>query len=90
LSVLEMTRLLQRACDRQDLEPNILNQAVGEIAEQELDCTRAESMLDWRAQHEAVPALHETVQWYRRYLNCDERQDARQTSRSTARARASA
>jgi CDP-glucose 4,6-dehydratase len=69
LSVLEMTRLLQRACDRQDLEPVIQRNATGEIAEQELDCTRARQVLGWRAQAEIVSALHETVQWYRRYFD---------------------
>jgi CDP-glucose 4,6-dehydratase len=68
LSVLEMTRLLQRACDRQDLEPTILNQAAGEIAEQELDCTRARSVLGWKPKREIVTALHETVGWYREHL----------------------
>ena len=68
LSVLEVTRLLQRACDRQDLEPVILNEARGEIAEQELDCTRAATVLKWKPQREVVTALHDTVQWYRAYL----------------------
>jgi CDP-glucose 4,6-dehydratase len=68
LSVLEMTRLLQRACDRPDLEPVILNEARGEIAEQELDCTRARSILKWKPEREVVAALSETVEWYREYL----------------------
>ena len=50
LSVLEMTRLLQRACGMQNIEPTILGRAAGEIAEQELDCTRAREMLGWQPQ----------------------------------------
>lgn len=89
LSVLEMTRLLQRACDRQDLEPIIQNNAAGEIAEQELDCTRARTLLGWKPEHELIAALHETVQWYRRYLQPDEAAIAR-VPHSRAKARASA
>lgn len=86
LSVMEMTRLIQRACGRQDLEPVILNQAQGEIAEQELDCARSRSVLGWQPRHEVVAALHETAQWYRRHLG---RQHLTDRSRAMAK-RASA
>ncbi len=68
LSVMEMTALIQRACNRQDLEPTILDQAQGEISEQELDWSRARTTLKWQPRHELVVALHDTVLWYKRYL----------------------
>jgi CDP-glucose 4,6-dehydratase len=90
LSVLEMTRLLQRACDRRDLEPVILNQAAGEIAEQELDCARAHAALDWRPRREVVSALRETVRWYREYLRPAERATHRLRPEQARRRKASA
>lgn len=83
LSVLEMTALLQRACNRQDLEPTVLNQAAGEIAEQELDCTRARTILGWQPTHEIVPALHITVQWYKRYFKTERAADTPVRARRT-------
>ena len=69
LSVLEMTRLIQQACGRTDLEPIVQNATVGEIRSQHLDCTRARRELSWIAPHNIAEALTSTVLWYRSYLN---------------------
>jgi CDP-glucose 4,6-dehydratase len=68
LTVLEMTRLIQDACGRTDLDPVVLNEARGEIAEQRLDCARAHTELSWSAQASIPAALKTTAQWYERYL----------------------
>jgi CDP-glucose 4,6-dehydratase len=69
LSVLNMTRLIQVACGRTDLEPVVQATASGEIQAQHLDCTRAERELGWSVRHELSEALANTVRWYRSYLN---------------------
>jgi CDP-glucose 4,6-dehydratase len=68
MNVLEMTRLLQTACGREDLEPVIQNQVQGEIRSQHLDSTRAQLELDWSIQHDLKESLHATASWYRDYL----------------------
>jgi CDP-glucose 4,6-dehydratase len=69
LSVLEMTKLIQHACGRADLEPVVQGAAVGEIQSQHLDCARAHRKLGWKARHDVEAALAETVRWYRSYLS---------------------
>lgn len=68
LTVLEMTRMIQTACGRTDLDPVVMNQAKGEIAAQHLDCTRAKNELNWTASTSLTTALKVTAQWYERYL----------------------
>jgi CDP-glucose 4,6-dehydratase len=69
LSVLEMTQMILRACGRADLQPVILNSAVGEISAQHLDSTRARHTLRWSADTSLTAALDTTVEWYRHYLH---------------------
>lgn len=68
LSVLEMARLIQRACGRIDLQPIIQNQFSGEIRAQHLDSSRAARELGWMIEHDLAAALKATVEWYRRYF----------------------
>lgn len=68
LTVLEMVRRIAMAVGREDLEPRILNNTVGEIADQRLDCTRARAVLHWRPQHDLDAALLTTVRWYRNHF----------------------
>jgi CDP-glucose 4,6-dehydratase len=84
LSVLAMTRLILDACDRRDLEPEIRNEARGEILAQHLDSTRAARILGWSAPTEIADALRISVAWYERYLR------ARAARRPTAQPAASA
>lgn len=69
ISVLEMTRLIQVACDRSDLKPVVMNQAIGEITAQHLDSTRAQRELGWSAPINLPDALEKSVEWYRQYLH---------------------
>jgi len=91
LSVLEMTRLIQRACGRVDLEPVIQNQFSGEIRAQHLNSTRAQRALNWSIEHDLASALKTTVEWYRRYFTrFDRAAHSLVLPRSSTRARASA
>ena len=69
LSVLEMTRMIQRACGRIDLEPVVQNQFSGEIRAQHLNSSRAQRELHWSIEHDLSLALKTTAEWYRRYLS---------------------
>lgn len=64
LSVLEMVRLILDLCGKKTLAPRILNEAVHEIPEQWLDCSKARHLLGWRPKYSLEDALRETIQWY--------------------------
>jgi CDP-glucose 4,6-dehydratase len=68
LSVLEITRTIQRLMDREDLAPVILNQARAEIRDQYLDSTRATERLGWTSRYSLEAGLQETIDWYARLL----------------------
>ncbi len=68
LSVLEITRVIQRLMGREDLEPVILDQARGEIRDQYLDSSKAKQRLDWTAHHSLEAGIAETIRWYERYF----------------------
>jgi len=69
LSVLAMTKMILEACDRRELQPQILNQARGEITAQHLDSSRAMKLLGWKARTKIATALKVTAEWYQRYLH---------------------
>jgi CDP-glucose 4,6-dehydratase len=50
------------------LEPDIRNEATHEIKHQYLSAEKARRMLHWRPTYKLEGALHETIQWYTRYL----------------------
>jgi CDP-glucose 4,6-dehydratase len=68
LSVLEIARTVQRLMNRPDLEPEILDQARGEIRDQYLDSSKAHQRLEWTARYNLEDGLAETIAWYRRFL----------------------
>jgi CDP-glucose 4,6-dehydratase len=67
-SVLEMVDLILKQMGKSDLKPRVLNQATNEIFEQYLDCTKAKTLLGWRANYEIESALNETIAWYQEYF----------------------
>lgn len=68
VTVLEITREIQRLMKRPDLEPTILNQAKAEIPNQYLDSSKAESELGWAPRYSLEAGLLETIEWYRAFL----------------------
>ena len=53
---------------RQDLEPVVLNEASNEIKYQYLSSEKARSMLGWSPQYTLEQGLHETILWYKSYM----------------------
>jgi CDP-glucose 4,6-dehydratase len=73
VTVLEITRTIQRLMDRPDLEPVVLNQARAEIRDQYLDSSKAQQRLGWRARRSLEAGLADTIEWYKRFLETDAR-----------------
>ena len=77
-SVLEVVRLLLEASDHPTLEPDIRNEARGEIRDQYLSSAKAARVLGWKARMPLQEGLRQTVQWYQRYRPWEESgEDAR-------------
>ena len=68
VSVIEITQAIQRAMNRPDLEPVILDQVRAEIRDQYLDSTKAKQGLGWTARHTLDQGLDKTIAWYRVFL----------------------
>ena len=68
LTVLEITRAIQRLMRREDLEPVVLDSVRAEIRDQYLDASRAHQRLGWRARHSLDEGLQATIQWYSNFL----------------------
>lgn len=64
LSVLEMVRLILDLCGKPGLTPKVLNEAVNEIPEQSLDCSKARRLLGWQPRYTLEDGLRETIRWY--------------------------
>ncbi len=67
VTVLDITRMIQRLMNRADLDPIILNNAAGEIRHQSLNSGKARRMLDWQPQFTLEQGLAETIDWYRSF-----------------------
>jgi CDP-glucose 4,6-dehydratase len=68
VTVLEIVREISRLMGRSDLEPVILNTAVGEIRNQYLSAAKALQVLGWQAVYTLEQGLSETIEWYRDFL----------------------
>jgi len=68
LSVLDLTDRIERLMGRQDLKPQILNEAHAEIKDQYLSSQKAHDMLGWAPRFTVDDALSETIAWYRDYF----------------------
>jgi CDP-glucose 4,6-dehydratase len=68
LSVLDLVRKILEVAGRDDLQPQVLNEASNEIVHQYLDAARAREVLGWQPQFSIEDGLARTVTWYREYL----------------------
>jgi CDP-glucose 4,6-dehydratase len=68
VTVLEITREIQRLMNCEDLEPVILDRARAEIPSQYLDSSKAARALGWSPRYSLESGLVETIAWYREFL----------------------
>jgi CDP-glucose 4,6-dehydratase len=68
LSVLELVERIQMLMAN-DLEPEILDEAVNEIRDQRVDAGKARSELGWEPRHTLDDGLRSSIDWYRAYLS---------------------
>lgn len=64
-TVLEVVREILSLCGREDLEPDIRDEATNEIPAQYLDPTRAAAVLGWHPAYPLREGLALTIDWYR-------------------------
>jgi CDP-glucose 4,6-dehydratase len=67
--VLEITRAILRLMNREDLEPQILNEVKGEIPHQYLSAQKARRQLGWEGHYTIETGLAESIAWYRDYFD---------------------
>jgi len=68
LSVLDLVQKILWLAGREDLQPEILNQASHEIPCQYLDSSLANRVLGWQPAYALEDGLRATLDWYRNYL----------------------
>jgi len=68
VTVLELVQQILTACGREDLEPEVRNEASNEIPHQYLDPTKAERVLEWKPAFTLEQGLERTIGWYRDVL----------------------
>ena len=68
VTVLELVGIIQDLMKARHLEPDVQNNASGEIREQYLSAKKAHQVLGWQPQYSLEHGLNETVAWYREYL----------------------
>jgi CDP-glucose 4,6-dehydratase len=68
LTVLGLVQTIQRLMGCENLEPQILNCAEGEIRSQYLSTEKARALLRWEPRYGLQQALTETIAWYRDFL----------------------
>lgn len=69
LSVLTMTRLALAAAGREDIEPDVRNEVMGEVAHKQMSITAAARELGWRPGANTRERLVQTAAWYRACLS---------------------
>ncbi len=70
LTVVEMTRLILRSM-QSDLQPDIRNEATGEIRSQHLSAAKARRILGWKPSFTLEGGLERTIDWYRTLLGAE-------------------
>jgi CDP-glucose 4,6-dehydratase len=68
LTVTEMVDEVRRLMGCDGIDPEIRDDAVGEIREQRLSAAKASAVLGWRPKYELEQGLSETIAWYRDFL----------------------
>jgi CDP-glucose 4,6-dehydratase len=67
-SVLDLVHKIQDLMDCRHLEPDVRNTAAGEITDQYLSASKAQTLLGWTPDYDLDSGLRETIDWYRNFL----------------------
>ena len=62
------TQMILKLMNREDLQPNILNEAKGEIKHQYLSAQKATKILGWKPKYTLEEGLRLTIQWYQQFF----------------------
>lgn len=68
-SVLDIVAAIRRELGCLSIEPEIRNEARGEIRHQYLSARKARTTLQWRPMFDLETGLRETIEWYRAFLS---------------------
>ena len=68
MTVLEITQKILSLMNREDLQPEILNVAKGEIKHQYLSAQKARDFLGWKPRYTLEKGLNETIRWYQGFF----------------------
>jgi CDP-glucose 4,6-dehydratase len=68
MSVLDVTTLLLELMGKSDHPVKIINQSRGEIKDQYLSISKAESILNWSPHYSLEAGLRETIDWYHSFF----------------------
>jgi CDP-glucose 4,6-dehydratase len=71
VSVLEIVSLLSKLIGQSNIEPIILNEAMGEIHSQYLSSQKAHDKLNWEPLYTLEDGLSETIAWYKAFFGAD-------------------
>jgi CDP-glucose 4,6-dehydratase len=69
LSVIDIVKTISNLMNKEELSPQILNSAHGEIHSQYLDCTKAKQILNWQPSYSLKNGMSETINWYNEFLS---------------------
>jgi len=75
VGALELARLILSRMGREDLEPQVVGTATGEIQRQYLSSERAREVLGWAPQYTLEEGLDETIAWYRGFFETTETEE---------------
>ncbi|MEQ1857947.1 MAG: GDP-mannose 4,6-dehydratase [Longimicrobiales bacterium] len=73
IDVLTVVDKILKLMGREDLRPDVRNEASHEIREQYLDCAKARRALNWAPEHTLDSGLAATIDWYRTHFGPDAR-----------------
>lgn len=76
VTVLDLVGRIQEAMRCADIEPDVRNEASGEIHSQYLDSTKAREVLAWAPRLSLDEGLARTIKWYREFLASEAGEDA--------------
>ena len=76
LSVMELVDAIRRVMGCEHIEPQVLNNAEGEIHSQYLDAGKAQRVLGWKPHYSLEDGLAETVAWYKAALEPERNREA--------------